>query len=87
LIRFMFEDDEGVRPLAAAQDHSIKDAVLPIKVLVENRLTALSEEDLDVVFWVNEAGLLKMSLRGDNEVVERARDLIGNYAPVPPIGH
>jgi hypothetical protein len=40
-----------------------------------------------VVFWMNEAGLLKMSLRGDNDVVERARDLIGNYASVPPIGH
>jgi hypothetical protein len=44
----------------------------------------LSCDELDVVFWEDENGVLKMTLRGHDDVVHLAKSLIGDRAAIPP---
>ena len=87
MIRFWFEDDVGLRPVEEIRNPTLRDAVSDVRSFVETAVVELREEDLAVVFWENESGALKMSLRGPDDVVARARALIGERAAVPPAQH
>jgi hypothetical protein len=88
LVRFLFEDDaSSTRSLDQVRDPALLDAIAPILSFVENALTELSCDELDVVFWEDESGVLKMTLRGPDDVVHLAKSLIGDRAAIPPTQH
>ena len=87
MVRFLFEDDAGVRPLREVDDPRLLEEIGSVRIFVESILTEPSCDDLDVVFWKNEDGVLKMTLRGPDHVVHLAQSLIGDRAPVPPTQH
>jgi hypothetical protein len=39
------------------------------------------------VFWEDEDGLLKMTLRGPDDVIHLAKSLIGDRTAIPPTQH
>lgn len=86
-MRFWFEDDIGLRPLEEIGDEALRKAVSEVRPFVESALVGLLQEELAVVFWENEAGALKMTLRGPDDVVKKAKSLIGERAPIPPTKH
>ena len=87
MARFLFEDDAGVRPLREVDDPRLLDEIGSVRSLVEGTLTGSSCDELDVVFWKDEDGMLKMTLRGPDHVVRLAKSLIGDRAAVPPTRH
>ena len=87
MVRFLFEDAAGTRSLSEISDPALQDAIAPVRSFVENALTDLSREDLDVIFWEDENGVLKMTLRGPDDVVGVARSLIGDRVAIPPTQH
>jgi hypothetical protein len=87
LVQFLFEDEVGVRPLDEVIDPAILDEIAPIRSFVESSLKELSCEELDVVFWKDKSGVLKMTLRGSDDVVNLAKSLIGERAAIPPTQH
>jgi hypothetical protein len=87
LVRFLFEDAAGARSLDHVSDPALLDAIAPARTFVESALAELSCEELHVVFWEDEDGTLKMTLRGPDDVVGLAKSLIGNRAAIPPNQH
>ena len=87
LVQFLFEDEAGVRPLGEVTDPAVLDELAPIRSFVESSLKELSCEELDVVFWEDKRGGLKMTLRGPDDVVNLAKSLIGDRAAIPPTQH
>ena len=87
MVRFLFEDAAGTRSLSEISDPALQDAIAPVRNFVENALTDFSREDLDVIFWEDENGVLKMTLRGPDDVVGVARSLIGDRVAIPPTQH
>jgi hypothetical protein len=87
LVQFLFEDEVGVRPLDEVTDPAVLDEIAPIRSFVESSLKELSREELDVVFWEDKSGVLKMTLRGPDDVVNLAKSLIGDRAAIPPTQH
>jgi hypothetical protein len=69
LVQFLFEDEASIRPLDKVADPDLLDEIAPVVSFVEKALTELSCEELDVVFWEDEGGMLKMTLRGPDHVV------------------
>jgi hypothetical protein len=76
LISFLFDDGTSRRPLDEVRDNRIREFADPIRSFVEAALSDLSDDDLAVVFWEDAAGLLKMSLRGNDSTVEKAKDTL-----------
>jgi hypothetical protein len=70
LVKFLFEDEVGVRPLDEVTDPAVLDEIAPIRSFVESSLKELSCEELDVVFWEDKSGVLKMTLRGPGQFGE-----------------
>jgi hypothetical protein len=87
LVRFLFEDDASVRSLDKVNNPALLDAIASVRSFVEEALTELSCEELDVIFWEDETGVLKMTLRGPDDVVHLAKSLIGDRAAIPPAQH
>ena len=87
MVQFLFEDEAGVRPLGEVTDPAVLDELAPIRSFVESSLKELSCEELDVVFWEDKRGGLKMTLRGPDDVVNPAKSLIGDRAAIPPTQH
>jgi hypothetical protein len=87
LVRFLFQDDAGVRPLHEVDDPRLLDEIGSVRSFVEETLTEPSCDELDVVFWKDEDGTLKMTVRGPDHVVHLAKSLIGDRAAVPPTQH
>lgn len=87
MVQFLFEDEVGVRPLDEVTDQAVLDGIAPIRSLVESSLKELSCDGLDVIFWEDESGALKMTLRGPDDVVHLAKPLIGDRAAIPPTQH
>jgi hypothetical protein len=87
LARFLFEDDAGFRPLDEVDGPALLDEITSVRTFVEKALTELSCEGLDVVFWEDEDGLLKMTLRGPDDVIHLAKSLIGDRTAIPPTQH
>ena len=87
MVQFLFEDEVGVRALDEITDPAILDEIAPIRSFVESSLKDLSCEELDVVFWEDKSGVLKMTLRGPDDVVNLAKSLIGDHAAIPPTQH
>ena len=85
LVRFLFEDEaRSTRSLDQVRDPALLDAIAPIRRFVDNALMGLSCDELDVVFWEDENGVLKMTLRGHDDMVHLAKSLIGDRAAIPP---
>ena len=87
LAQFLFEDEVSVRPLDEVTDAALLDEITPVRSFIERALTDQTCEELDVLFWKDEAGLLKMTLRGPDDVVHLAKSLIGDRAAIPPSQH
>jgi hypothetical protein len=87
LVRFLFEDAGSVRTLDQIRDPALLDAIAPVRSFIKTALADLSGEDLDVVFWEDEHGTLKMTLRGPDHGVGLAKSLIGDRAAIPPTEH
>ena len=87
LARFLFEDDAGVRPLHEIKDSHLLDEIGPVRVVVEKALTEPSCDELDVVFWKDADGRLKMTLRGPDHAVNLAKSAIGDRTEVRPTRH
>ena len=87
MVQFLFEDELSIRSLDEVTDKVLLDEIAPVRSFVENALTELSCEELDVVFWQNEDGALKMTLQGPDDVVHLAKSLIGERAAIPPTQH
>ena len=84
MVRFLFRDDLSARRLDQVRDPALLDSIAPVRSFVDSALAELSHEDLDVIFWEDEDGMLKMTLQGPDDVVGRAKALIGDRAAVPP---
>jgi hypothetical protein len=54
----------GVRPLHEVDDPRLLDEIASVRSFAEKTLTEPSCDELDVVFWKDEDGMLKMTLRG-----------------------
>jgi len=87
LVRFLFRDDLSARRLDEVRDPALLDSIAPVRSFVDSALAELSHEDLDVIFWEDEDGMLKMTLQGADDVVGKAKALIGDRAAVPPAQH
>jgi hypothetical protein len=87
LVRFLFEDEASIRSLDEVTDPALLDEIAPVRSFVERALTDLSWEELDVVFWEDKDGVLKMTLRGPDDVVHWAKSLIGDRTAVAPTQH
>ena len=87
MVQFLFEDEASIRSLDEVTDPALLDEIAPVRSFVEKALTELSCEELDVVFWEDEDGALKMTLRGPDDVVHLAKSLIGDRAAIPPTQH
>ena len=87
MVRFLFEDDASVRSLDKVNNPALLDAIASVRSFVEEALTEFSCEELDVIFWEDEDGLLKMTLRGPDDVVHLAKSLIGDRTAIPPTQH
>jgi hypothetical protein len=87
LVQFLFEDEASVRPLEEVTDPDLLDEIAPVRSFVERALAELSCEELDVVFWEDEDGRLKMTFRGPDNVVHLAKSLIGDRTAIPPTQH
>ena len=87
MVRFLFEDDASVRSFDEVNDPALLDTLAPVRSFVEEALAELSCEELDVVFRADETGVLKMTLRGPDDVVHLAKSLIGDRAAIPPTQH
>jgi hypothetical protein len=85
LVRFLFEDGVSARSLDEIADPALLDAIA--RTFVESALAELSCEELDVVFWEDENGALKMTLRGPDDVIRLAKSVIGDRAAIPPTQH
>jgi len=87
LVQFLFEDEASIRSLDEVTDPALLDEIAPVRSFVERALTELSCEELDVVFWEDKDGVLKMTLRGADDVVHLAKSLIGDRTAIPPTQH
>ena len=87
MVQFLFEDEVSIRSLDEVTDPALLHEIAPVRVFVEKALTELSCEKLDVVFWEDEDGALKMTLRGPDDVVHLAKSLIGDRTAIPPTQH
>ena len=87
MVQFLFEDEVSIRSLDEVTDPALLDEIAPVRSYIENALTELSCKELDVVFWEDEDGALKMTLRGPDDVVHLAKSLIGNRTAIPPTRH
>jgi hypothetical protein len=87
LVQFLFEDEVSIRSLDEVAEPALLDEIAPVRSFVEKALTELSGEELDVVFWEDEDGTLKMTLRGPDDVVHLAKYLIGDRTAIPPAQH
>jgi hypothetical protein len=77
----------SVRPLDEVTDLAVLHEIAPIRSFVESSLKELSCEELDVVFWKDKSGVLKVILRGPDDVVSLAKSSIGDRAAIPPTQH
>jgi hypothetical protein len=87
LVQFLFEDGASICPLDKVTDPALLDEIAPVRNFVEKALTELSCEELDVVFWKDEGGALKMTLRGPDDAVHMAKSLIGDRTAIPSTQH
>jgi hypothetical protein len=87
LVQFLFQDEASIRPLDKVTDPALLDEIAPVRCFIEEALTALSCEELDVIFWKDEDGALKMTIRGSDDVVHMAKSLIGDRTAIPPTQH
>lgn len=87
MVQFLFEDEVSIRSLEEVTDPAMLDEIAHVRSFVEKALTELSCEELDVIFWEDEDGALKMTLRGPDAVVNLAKSLIGDRTAIPPTQH
>ena len=87
MVQFLFEDEVSIRSLDEVTEPTILDEIAPVRSFVEKTLTELSCEELDVIFWKDEDGALKMTLRGPDDLVRLAKSLIGDRTAIPPTQH
>ena len=58
MVRFLFRDDLSTPRLDDIRDPSLLDAIAPVRSFVDKALAELSHNDLEVIFWENEDGML-----------------------------
>ena len=87
MVQFLFEDEASIRPFDKVTDPALLDEIAPVRSFIEKALTELSCEELDVAFWKDEDGALKMTLQGPDDVVHTAKSLIGDRTAIPPTQH